>query len=128
RDAGRQHRRASRRRRAARGEPGDAAALRRCRVNIEGGAHVRHVVICLSFVVGTVAGLGALAHQGAAKPASLRACQLLTKELALKVTATTNKKIFDILPPEEESLGAKGSACEYGDIRLQVDPFTAQSF
>ena len=89
---------------------------------------MRHLAIGLSFVVSAAAGLGASAHQGAAKPASLRACQLLTKELALKVTATTNKKIFDILPPEEESLGAKGSACEYGDIRLQIDPFTAQSF
>ena len=58
----------------------------------------------------------------AAKPPSIRACSILTKELALKFTAA-NKKIFEILPPEEEQMGTTGTACEYGDFRLQVDPF-----
>jgi hypothetical protein len=30
--------------------------------------------------------------------------------------------VFD-LPPDEETLGTSGSACEYGDIRLQIDAF-----
>ena len=55
--------------------------------------------------------------------AAIRACSLLTKELALRVTSA-NKQIFDLLPPAEEPLGANGSSCEYGDIGLQVDPFT----
>jgi len=58
---------------------------------------------------------------GAAGSSGVKACSLLTKELALKVSGAANKRIFD-LPPEEETVG-KGSACEYGDIRLQIDPF-----
>ena len=55
---------------------------------------------------------------------ALRACTLLTKELALTVTAAANKRVFDILPPEEERIGVNGTACEYGDIRVQIDAFT----
>jgi hypothetical protein len=54
----------------------------------------------------------------------LRACALLTKDLALKVTASADKRIFDMFPPDEEQIGANGTACEYGDIGLQIDPFT----
>ena len=60
----------------------------------------------------------------AAKPPAIRACSLLTKELALKVTSAANQQVFDMLPPQEESIGANGSACDYGDIRIQVDAFT----
>ncbi|HET9370301.1 MAG TPA: hypothetical protein VFO19_08635 [Vicinamibacterales bacterium] len=90
--------------------------------------HLGSSIVSL-WAAAAVTGLAATAQQGAAaKPPAIRACQLLTKDLALKVTAAANKKIFDILPPEEESLGATGSACEYGDIRLQIDPFTARRF
>jgi hypothetical protein len=97
----------------------------------QGGVRVRHLAswIVSLWAAAAVTGLAATPQQGAAaNPPAIRACQLLTKELALKVTASANKKIFDILPPEEESLGVNGSACEYGDIRLQIDPFTAQRF
>jgi hypothetical protein len=62
--------------------------------------------------------------QGAAdgKPA-LRACALLTKDLAAKVTPNKNQVILTI-PPSEESLGAAGSSCSYAGIELQIDPFT----
>jgi len=50
------------------------------------------------------------------------ACSLLTRELVLKVTPM-DKSLVDLVPPGEETLGTTGSACEYGGINLQVDPF-----
>jgi hypothetical protein len=35
-----------------------------------------------------------------------------------------NRQVFDLLPPSEEAVSA-GSACEYGDIRIQIDAFAA---
>jgi hypothetical protein len=65
----------------------------------------------------------ALAEQarsgGAAGNPRIKACSLLTKELAMKVSGAANKLVFD-LPPEEEAVG-NGSACEYAGIRLQID-------
>lgn len=57
---------------------------------------------------------------GAGKPA-IKACSLLSRDLVMKVSGAVNKAVFD-LPPEEEQVG-NGSACDYADIRLQVDPF-----
>ena len=59
---------------------------------------------------------------GAAANSGIKACSLLTKDLALKVSGAANKQIFN-LPPQEDSLGASGSACTYGDITLQIDAF-----
>lgn len=61
----------------------------------------------------------------AGQTSALRACSLLTKDLALSVTSAANKAVFDIIPPEEGRVGANGSACDYGDIRVQIDAFTA---
>jgi hypothetical protein len=58
---------------------------------------------------------------GAAGKPAIKACSLLTKELVMQVSGAVNKAMFD-LPPEEEPVG-NGSACEYADIRLQIDPF-----
>ncbi|HEX5070212.1 MAG TPA: hypothetical protein VFV78_08335 [Vicinamibacterales bacterium] len=77
-------------------------------------------------VVVIVASALALGFGGTAaiqKPV-VKACSLLTKDLALKVTSAPNTKVFDLMPPEEETVGA-GSACEYGDIRIQLDAFDA---
>ena len=59
--------------------------------------------------------------RGAAGNATIKACSFVPKDLALKVSGAANKRIFD-LPPDEQPVG-KGSACDYGDIRLQIDPF-----
>ena len=59
--------------------------------------------------------------RGAAGNATVKACSFVPKDLALKVSGAANKRIFD-LPPDEQPVG-KGSACDYGDIRLQIDPF-----
>ena len=78
------------------------------------------IVACVFLVGSLMSSVEAWQSRGGGP---IRACSLLTKELALKVTAA-NKRIFDLLPPEEEPLGVAGSSCEYGDIGLQVDPFT----
>jgi hypothetical protein len=51
---------------------------------------------------------------------AVRACAVLTRELVAPFTE--NKQILDLLPPEEEALGAAGTACEYGAVRLQLFP------
>jgi hypothetical protein len=64
-----------------------------------------------------------------AKPA-VRACTLLTKEVVTQVTPY-DKKALDLVmlvPPMEDSLGASGSACSYGGITMQVDPFAPAVF
>jgi hypothetical protein len=55
----------------------------------------------------------------AGKPA-VGACSILTKDLVLPFAQ--NKKVLDMIPPDEESLGAAGSACEWGIVRLQLYP------
>lgn len=62
------------------------------------------------------AGAGALE---VGQPA-VRACQLLTRDLVAPFT--DNKKVLDLLPPEEEALGTSGTACEYSAVRLQLFP------
>jgi hypothetical protein len=49
-------------------------------------------------------------------------CELLSRELVIKVSGAVNKLVFD-LPPEEEPAG-NGTACHYADITLQIDTFT----
>ena len=82
-------------------------------------------VIASSLVIGLFA-WSAAAEQapsgGAVGKPAVKACSLLTKDLAMKVSGAANKSVFD-LPPDEETLGTSGSACEYGDIRLQIDAF-----
>jgi hypothetical protein len=50
----------------------------------------------------------------------VRACAVLTRDLVAPFTE--NKKMLDVLPPEEEALGTSGTACEYGAVRLQLFP------
>jgi len=58
----------------------------------------------------------------AAAPPDIKACSLLPKDLVMKVSGAPNKAVFD-LPPSEEPVGKTGSACDYANIRLQIDPF-----
>ena len=50
----------------------------------------------------------------------IRACGVLTRDLVAPFTE--NKKVLDLVPPEEEALGTSGTACEYGAVRLQLFP------
>jgi len=63
------------------------------------------------------------AHAQAPRPPAISACSLLPRELVLKFTPH-DQKIVDIVPPSENRLGESGSACSYGGIELQIDPFT----
>lgn len=69
---------------------------------------------------------GAAGAQTGAKPATgkpaIRACSLLTRDLAKKY-GTHNPKMFELFKPEEEAIGSHGSSCNDGGIFLQVDPF-----
>src|SRR5512138_697573 len=75
----------------------------------------------LILIIGTVTTITAAQAPAAGKPIS--ACSLLPTELVLKVGGI-NSQAVKYLKPEEEAMGTTGSACEYGDVRLQVDPFT----
>lgn len=57
-------------------------------------------------------------------PAGTRisACSLLSTDLMLKVGGI-HKTMVEHLKPEEEPVGAMGTACEYASVRLQVNPF-----
>ena len=50
----------------------------------------------------------------------MRACAVLTRDLVEPFT--TNKSILNLIPPQEETLGTSGTACEYGAVRLQLFP------
>lgn len=79
-----------------------------------------HVVSLLMVITG----LAAASQSGSGSPATgqpaIRACAVLTRDLVAPLTE--NKKILDLLPPSEETLGASGTACEYGSVRLQLWP------
>ena len=72
-------------------------------------------------VVSLVAVIGCLTSPpGAAGQPVVRACEVLTRDLV--VPFTENPTILDLFPPEEETLGTSGTACEYGGVRLQLYP------
>ena len=82
---------------------------------------MRHVVTL--FVAGScITSLAAASHSSApvGAQAAVTACGVLTRDLVAPFTE--NKKILDLIPPEEESLGTSGTACEYGAVRLQLFP------
>jgi hypothetical protein len=45
---------------------------------------------------------------------------VLTRDLVAPFTE--NKAVLDLIPPEEETLGTSGTACEHGAVRLQLYP------
>ena len=84
------------------------------------------VPIASAIIVGSLAVTGAAAQSGGKPPAASTAnpaCALLTREIVTKYSATPNARLLDLIPPQGEPIGAKGSACEYGGIHLQIDPF-----
>ena len=78
-------------------------------------------------LLGVIAGISYYAsafQAGSVSPAAgqpaVRACAVLTKDLVAPFTE--NKKVLDLLPPNEEALGTSGTACTYGSVRLQLFP------
>jgi hypothetical protein len=87
---------------------------------------VRKAIPSLS-IIACLATNGVAMAQAGATPAAgtpqIRACALLTRELVTQFGANANAKLLDLIPPQEEQVGAGGSGCEYGGIYLQIDPF-----
>jgi hypothetical protein len=84
---------------------------------------MRHVVtlfVALGCFTSQAAARQTRAGGDATGQPAIPACSILTKDLVAPFTQ--NKKVLDLIPPEEESLGASGAACEYGLVRLQLYP------
>jgi hypothetical protein len=84
---------------------------------------MRHVVtlfVAVSCITLQAAASQTRSSDPAAGRQAVRACQVLTKDLVAPFTE--NKKILDLIPPQEEVLGTSGTACEYGAVRLQLFP------
>jgi len=81
------------------------------------------VVIALITSLFSLSAAADQARSGAAAAGStIKACSLLSKELALKVSSA-NKALFDMPPRESPGESGKGTECNYGDITLQIDTF-----
>jgi hypothetical protein len=82
-----------------------------------------HVISLLGVIAGITYYASAF-QAGSVGPAAgqpaVRACAVLTKDLVAPFTE--NKKVLDLLPPNEEALGTSGTACNYGSVRLQLFP------
>ena len=83
---------------------------------------MRHVVTLLVAVICITSRSAASQSpaSGAATGKPVGACSILTKDLVAPFAQ--NKKVLDIIPPEEESMPGSASACEYGVVRLQLYP------
>ena len=79
-------------------------------------------LIASVLVLGTMTTAVASQASSPAKP-PISACSLLPTDLVLKVGGIQPDMVKS-LKPEEEAMGTTGSACQYGSVRLQVDPFT----
>jgi hypothetical protein len=70
-------------------------------------------------------------HQATAKPGAAppTACALLTKDVLAAHTPASPEsfKLMLSVPPMEDKVGG-GTACSYGGVTLQVDPFAAANF
>ena len=82
---------------------------------------------CLLLIMITCGVRTPLLAQDAGTASSTRACSLLTKDLIARVSPyKSDPQMMSIMRPSEEALGASGSACSYGGIELQVNPFPAE--
>jgi hypothetical protein len=80
----------------------------------------RHVLISVLSIVVVPNVMGA---QGRATGAGAKSCALLTRQLVEKFSAASKKPV-DAAGPRELPLGANGTGCEWGDLALQVDPWS----
>jgi hypothetical protein len=81
-------------------------------------------VVSLVGVIACITYYASASQAGSGGPAAgqpvVRACAVLTRDLVAPFTE--NKKVLDLLPPNEEALGTSGTACTYGSVRLQLFP------
>jgi hypothetical protein len=82
--------------------------------------HVATLLVVITFLTPHAAAAQAGSGGAAAGQPPIRACTVLTKELVAPFTE--NKKILELIAPQEETLGTSGTACEYGAVRLQLFP------
>jgi hypothetical protein len=80
---------------------------------------MRHVFTLL-VVIGCVTARGAASQGPAGGQPAVSACAVLTRDLVAPFTE--NKRVLDLIPPAEETLGTSGTACEFGAVRLQLFP------
>jgi hypothetical protein len=72
-------------------------------------------------VIGTVTSIALAAQASSAGKTRISACSLLPADLVVKVGGIT-PQMAKALPPREEASGPNGSECNFGQIRLLVDP------
>lgn len=87
-------------------------------------------VAVLAILAGFSAHVGVVATAAQPKPGAVKACALLSKDLIALHTPYEKdaRKLVPSIPPEEEAVGATGSACEYGGVHLQVNPFASPQY
>ena len=85
----------------------------------------RAVALLVVMGVFTTALMARQAARGAATPARPSTCALLTKELVTQITPYDTQTLAGVLGvrPTEDPIGQSGSACSYGGITMQIDPF-----
>ena len=85
----------------------------------------RAVALLLVMGVFSAALMARQAARGDATPARPSACALLTKELVTQITPYDKQTLAGVLGvrPIEDPIGQSGSACSYGGITMQIDPF-----
>jgi hypothetical protein len=85
----------------------------------------RAVALLLVMGVFTPALAARQTARGAGTPARPSACALLTKELVTQITPYDKQTLAGVLGvrPTEDPIGQSGSACSYGGITMQIDPF-----
>ena len=84
---------------------------------------MRHVVtlfVAISCITSETAAFQSRSGGPAVGQPAVRACAVLTRDLVAPLTE--NKKILDLIPPQEEALETSGTACQYGSVRLQLFP------
>ncbi len=82
--------------------------------------HVVTLLVAISCITFETAASQTRSSGPAAGQQTVRACAVLTRDLVAPFTE--NKKILDLIPPQEEALATSGTACEYGAVRLQLFP------
>lgn len=82
--------------------------------------HVFTVFVAFTCILSAAAASQTGSGAPAAGQPAVRACAVLTRDLVAPFTE--NKKMLDLIPPQEEELGTSGTACEYGAVRLQLFP------
>ena len=58
------------------------------------------------------------------------ACSILTRDLVM-AHSPASKESLNVtmkIPPQEEKIGSNGSACQHGDVMLQINPFPVGNF